>query len=111
MATEIKGRKPERTDLRDPVCGMVVNAQRAVKGLYEGREYYFCSKECREKFDSDPEAFASPEREWRPPSRQGPGRSAVRNADRGPSPPGGGLPGRIRSPSPSEERAFIVNVG
>lgn len=36
--------------LRDPVCGMNVNEEAAFKATLEGREYFFCSAGCREKF-------------------------------------------------------------
>jgi len=41
----------------DPVCGMTIE-EKAVFGTssYEGAIYYFCSKECKENFDKDPEA-------------------------------------------------------
>jgi YHS domain-containing protein len=58
MATEIKSGKPGATDLPDPVCGMLLNVQTAVKGTVEGKDYYFCSEECREKFESNPRAIA-----------------------------------------------------
>ncbi len=42
----------------DPVCGMEVDLNRAgALGLmseYQGKTYYFCSKECKEEFDKDP---------------------------------------------------------
>ncbi|MEP6920839.1 MAG: heavy metal translocating P-type ATPase [bacterium] len=44
--------------VKDPVCGMTVNAE-AAAGSYEynGDTYYFCSTHCLDKFRKDPEPF------------------------------------------------------
>ena len=43
---------------KDPVCGMLVDAQRAAKaGEYQGKTYYFCSARCGERFAAEPEKF------------------------------------------------------
>ncbi len=42
----------------DPVCGMQVDENRAEgKSEYQGKQYYFCSDECRKEFESRPEEF------------------------------------------------------
>jgi P-type Cu+ transporter len=42
----------------DPVCGMEIEADDAVaQSSYEGETYYFCSTECKKKFDQDPELY------------------------------------------------------
>jgi P-type Cu+ transporter len=42
----------------DPVCGMTVVPKSAAGSFeYNGQTYYFCSKHCLAKFQSDPEAF------------------------------------------------------
>jgi Cu+-exporting ATPase len=42
----------------DPTCGMQVDpAKAAASGnsfAYRGTTYYFCSKECKQKFQNDP---------------------------------------------------------
>ena len=39
----------------DPVCGMEVNESNAAgKSTYKGKSYFFCSNECKERFDLDP---------------------------------------------------------
>lgn len=35
---------------QDPTCGVFVSEDDAVIGRLEGQRYYFCSKECLEKF-------------------------------------------------------------
>jgi len=34
----------------DPVCGMTVDEQKAIKAQKEGKTFYFCSEHCRNKF-------------------------------------------------------------
>jgi len=44
--------------LRDPVCGIEVTYDTAeARSEYEGQTYYFCSIECKESFDKDPEKY------------------------------------------------------
>ncbi|HQZ82842.1 MAG TPA: heavy metal translocating P-type ATPase [Pyrinomonadaceae bacterium] len=45
----------------DPVCGMTVDPNSAAgTHRHEGKDFYFCSKGCLEKFKADPEKFLSP---------------------------------------------------
>jgi Cu+-exporting ATPase len=48
--------------VKDPVCGMEIKKEEAV-GIsnYQGETYYFCSKNCQEKFDRNPEKYVKPE--------------------------------------------------
>jgi Cu+-exporting ATPase len=42
----------------DPVCGMEVNpASAEAQSEYGGQTFYFCSLECKQRFDRDPERF------------------------------------------------------
>lgn len=42
----------------DPVCGSEVNPQDTeVQSEKEGEMYYFCSIDCRESFERDPDAY------------------------------------------------------
>ncbi|MFB3815481.1 MAG: YHS domain-containing protein [Terriglobales bacterium] len=41
----------------DPVCGMAVNLEKAVKYEYKGKTYYFCCDACMEAFKADPEKY------------------------------------------------------
>jgi YHS domain-containing protein len=44
---------------RDPVCNMEVNEQNApAQTRYQGQNYYFCSEQCKQKFDQNPQQFA-----------------------------------------------------
>jgi P-type Cu+ transporter len=43
---------------KDPVCGMMVDPQKAAgKVAHEGKTYYFCSARCAERFRNEPEEF------------------------------------------------------
>lgn len=43
---------------KDPVCGMMVDPQKAAgKVEYNGKNYYFCSAGCAERFRNEPEKF------------------------------------------------------
>lgn len=42
----------------DPVCAMVINPTRArAKVTRKHRTYYFCSRNCRDRFERDPDAY------------------------------------------------------
>src|SRR5216683_2220424 len=44
--------------LKDPVCGMTVDPEKAAgKVEHGGKTYYFCSKGCAERFSREPEKF------------------------------------------------------
>lgn len=36
--------------VKDPVCGMYVNPNNAIKEVLNGKTYYFCSESCRTEF-------------------------------------------------------------
>lgn len=43
----------------DPVCGMQVDDQNAnSKSQYQGKDYFFCSSDCKRKFDEQPQQYA-----------------------------------------------------
>ncbi len=43
---------------KDVVCGMWVSENQAKASvLYEGEKYYFCSQNCADKFENDPEKY------------------------------------------------------
>ncbi len=44
---------------KDPVCGMNVDENNAqYQTQYAGQKYSFCSEECKQKFDKQPEQYA-----------------------------------------------------
>jgi len=44
----------------DPVCGMTVEeADAPAKVDHDGTTYYFCSNDCREEFEANPQDYAS----------------------------------------------------
>ena len=45
--------------MKDPVCGMEVNEQKAAATAQQGgRTYYFCSTDCKQKFEREPQRYA-----------------------------------------------------
>jgi YHS domain-containing protein len=59
---------PENKNLRwtapetdvDPVCGTTVHTDSAKSAVYDGTVYYFCSRECRERFEAAPALYLAP---------------------------------------------------
>lgn len=48
----------EEAMMVDPVCGMeVAMGEGAITAEHEGKTYYFCSEECRDKFMADPMSY------------------------------------------------------
>ncbi len=48
---------------KDPVCGMQVDSTDAAGTTQHlGWNYYFCSTECKEKFDRQPDQYVGRER-------------------------------------------------
>jgi Cu2+-exporting ATPase len=46
--------------VKDPVCGMDVDPKKTkYKLMYQGQEYYFCSRVCMEEFSKDPQRYLS----------------------------------------------------
>jgi Cu+-exporting ATPase len=44
--------------VRDPVCGMMVNPEKAAATAeYKGETYYFCAPGCKVAFEKDPEKY------------------------------------------------------
>jgi Cu+-exporting ATPase len=44
--------------VKDPVCGMQIQTEDAVgSSEYQGQTYYFCSEDCKESFDQNPEKY------------------------------------------------------
>jgi len=41
----------------DPVCGMTVETAKVKSAVHEGHVYYFCSPDCREKFEAAPSLY------------------------------------------------------
>ncbi len=49
----------------DPVCGMELHEPDATgTSVYEGKTYYFCSPDCKEVFDEEPELYVHDRAPW-----------------------------------------------
>jgi Cu+-exporting ATPase len=57
----------------DPVCGMDVPPDSALRAEYRGRTYRFCSQRCRDRFVQSPESFVSGQSEAPAPHARGEG--------------------------------------
>ncbi len=43
---------------KDPVCGMRVDENRTeFKTQFAGNKYFFCSDECRQEFEAEPDTY------------------------------------------------------
>lgn len=41
----------------DPVCGMEVDSEQGYGKMHDGNLYRFCSRDCLDKFETDPEQY------------------------------------------------------
>lgn len=53
----MSGEKKAVGKVVDPVCGMEVDASRALSATYKGETYYFCSADDKAKFEKSPEQY------------------------------------------------------
>jgi len=49
-------------DNTDPVCGMQVPADSGYAKVHLGKQYRFCSRNCLDKFDADPQQYLGKEK-------------------------------------------------
>lgn len=51
-------RRNTMSDVKDPVCGMVIAEADAVATVdHDGSTYYFCSQDCAEEFRENPDDY------------------------------------------------------
>lgn len=59
--------KPTDSPVVDPVCGMQVNpTDAAYTSHYAGKDYYFCSAQCKHQFEKDPQRYLSSQHPMEP---------------------------------------------
>jgi YHS domain-containing protein len=51
--------QPSAGSATDPVCGMSVASAQGYSEAYQGRQYHFCSRQCLDKFDAEPQRYIS----------------------------------------------------
>jgi YHS domain-containing protein len=51
---------PSEDQIRDPVCGMVVDPATALRLQQDEQTYWFCSEGCRDEFQRQPERYRKP---------------------------------------------------
>jgi Cu+-exporting ATPase len=72
MADKLAQPESRETKQKDPVCGMTVDiASAAGKVTYEGKDYYFCSTKCVQKFQAEPEKYLAIKPQPKPSSKDG----------------------------------------
>jgi YHS domain-containing protein len=54
-STGVRWTPPEKDT--DPVCGMAVSPKDSKSAVYDGTVYYFCSSNCRDKFEASPTSY------------------------------------------------------
>lgn len=47
----------DRGEARDPVCGKNVPADRGYMKMHEGIRYRFCSRQCLDRFEAEPDRY------------------------------------------------------
>lgn len=54
-------KKQQAKQVKDPVCGMMIDPNTSEKAVYKGKTYYFCSRSEKESFEKSPEKYVKPE--------------------------------------------------
>jgi YHS domain-containing protein len=54
----VAGWRPTAKDI-DPVCGMTIDTAGSKSAVQNGHVYYFCSEDCRGKFEASPTSYTS----------------------------------------------------
>jgi YHS domain-containing protein len=49
----------DKGSTKDPVCGMPVESGQGYSKHFQGQELRFCSKQCLDKFESEPRRYAA----------------------------------------------------
>lgn len=50
--------KPVSTAMvKDPVCGMTIDSEKAKDHTYQDVKYYFCTQKCHDAFEENPQAY------------------------------------------------------
>ncbi|RZF27964.1 heavy metal translocating P-type ATPase [Paraburkholderia sp. UYCP14C] len=57
---ESSAAKRSVAQMTDPVCGMQVDSDSALRHAYQGQPYYFCSINCLAKFQASPDTYIRP---------------------------------------------------
>ena len=47
---QAQARRLPQMMVKDETCNIYLPIEEAIKEIYQGREYYFCSRDCRQKF-------------------------------------------------------------
>jgi len=53
------GKPVERAQVKDPVCGMMIDTDKAKDHTHKDVKYYFCSQQCHDAFEKAPEKYVA----------------------------------------------------
>jgi len=54
--------------IKDPVCGVQVDEKKTpATSTYKGEHYAFCGRQCKDKFDQNPERYIAQKSEQKQP--------------------------------------------
>ena len=56
-SSQCDGNRASEADLKDPVCGMAVSTESKFRAEHDGKQYYFCSNSCHQKFLQEPAKY------------------------------------------------------
>ncbi len=59
---EMNATSGTKTEIKDPICGMTVNASSKFHAERDGKTFYFCGDTCRQKFVSKQAGVKSEEK-------------------------------------------------
>ena len=60
MSTKMQREDQPMAQVKDPVCGMMVDPHTATgRSTFQGKEYVFCSASCRQKFEAHPQQYVT----------------------------------------------------
>ena len=54
-----EGKAVERAQVKDPVCGMMIDSEKAKDHTHKGVKYYFCSDKCHDAFEKAPDTYST----------------------------------------------------
>jgi YHS domain-containing protein len=57
--SDTEGKPVERAQVKDPVCGMMIDSDKAKDHTYQDVKYYFCSQACHDAFEKNPETYVA----------------------------------------------------
>lgn len=51
------GKAAAQAQVKDPVCAMMIDSDKAKDHTHKGVKYYFCSQKCHDAFEKAPDSY------------------------------------------------------